>query len=236
MDIQIISSLRTGPGCLSEISPCCGYNKAVLQKAQNVWDVLAGLSAEAVCRSAIAEYDRLHFRYMLKSFGHEIAVDLKERNFTSPSREARSLLLRKELFWWDAALWYLAAARDFPESGRLVKPVNLKGGQIFMQGSHVLPLEDLGQLYDGLRNDFVRRGEQLGGGRLTYGDASVRIYPFPRIPVTVILWCGDDEFPPRTELLFDSTCEYHLPVDVLWSIAMLCIDMMASPRQKGAGR
>jgi hypothetical protein len=45
----------------------------------------------------------------------------------------------------------------------------------------------------------------------------------PRIPVTLILWLSDEEFPARADLLFDSTCEIHLPLDILWSIAMMTI-------------
>jgi hypothetical protein len=43
----------------------------------------------------------------------------------------------------------------------------------------------------------------------------------PRIPVIMILRLGDEEFPPRVDLLLDSTCELHLPLDIIWSIAMM---------------
>ncbi|TAL23845.1 MAG: DUF3786 domain-containing protein, partial [Nitrospirae bacterium] len=61
----------------------------------------------------------------------------------------------------------------------------------------------------------------LGGKLLNYGDAAVELLPLPRIPVTLILWFSDDEFPARADLLFDATCERHLPLDIVWSIAML---------------
>lgn len=59
-----------------------------------------------------------------------------------------------------------------------------------------------------------------------YGDASIELFPFPRMPVTIILWEKDDEFPARADLVFDSTCEMQLPIDIIWSIAMLCVLVM----------
>ncbi len=46
------------------------------------------------------------------------------------------------------------------------------------------------------------------------------------MPVTLILWLGDEEFPPRADLLLDSSCEIHLPLDIIWSVAMLTVLMM----------
>jgi hypothetical protein len=36
----------------------------------------------------------------------------------------------------------------------------------------------------------------------------------------VIMWRGDEEFPARADMFFDTTCEKHLPTDVIWSTAM----------------
>jgi hypothetical protein len=46
------------------------------------------------------------------------------------------------------------------------------------------------------------------------------------VPVTLILWLEDEEFPARSHLLFDETCEQHLPPDIVWSVAMLCALVM----------
>jgi hypothetical protein len=48
----------------------------------------------------------------------------------------------------------------------------------------------------------------------------------PRIPVTLILWLKDEEFHPRADLLLDSTCELQLPLDIIWSIAMMSVLVM----------
>ena len=109
---------------------------------------------------------------------------------------------------------------DIPLTGRLVQPVNVKGGDIFFRGTHVLPLDKLALKYGNDKTGFLKRGTDLGGMQMNYGDASVKLFPFPRLPVVIILWQEDDEFPSRADILFDSTCEFHLALDILWSTAM----------------
>ncbi len=69
----------------------------------------------------------------------------------------------------------------------------------------------------------MQRGAELGGVPLQYGDASVRVRPLPKVPAVMILWVEDEEFGPRTELLFDSSCEGQLPIDVIWAVAMMSV-------------
>ena len=65
-----------------------------------------------------------------------------------------------------------------------------------------------------------------GGSQLDYGDMSLELLPFPRAPVVLIVWTGDEEFPSNASLLLDRRCTAHLPIDVLWSTAMTAIEMM----------
>jgi hypothetical protein len=58
---------------------------------------------------------------------------------------------------------------------------------------------------------------------MDYGDTSVRLFPFPRVPVVLIIWKQDKEFPARADILLDSTCSEHLPTDIIWSTAMMSI-------------
>jgi hypothetical protein len=67
---------------------------------------------------------------------------------------------------------------------------------------------------------------ELGAQQMEYGDACLRLFPFPRVPVTMILWRADEEFPARADMFFDATCEQHLPTDVIWSTAMTSVLIM----------
>lgn len=193
---------------------------------EKAWNVLRDLEPAMVCRNAMVAFDPATGIYLLRSFGMDVSVDTEKKIISSQAPEGDLLLERLGYFSRLSILFYLISARDIPLSGRLVRPENLKGGHIFFRGTHVLPLDKLASRYTGDAEAFLKRGDELGGGQLAYGDASVRLFPFPRIPVDIILWQEDEEFPPRADLLFDSTCELHLALDILWSIAMKSLLIM----------
>jgi hypothetical protein len=51
-------------------------------------------------------------------------------------------------------------------------------------------------------------------------DAAFAFSITPRIPVAVLLWEGDTEFPAEAKLLFDRTIAEQLPPDVIFSLAV----------------
>lgn len=60
---------------------------------------------------------------------------------------------------------------------------------------------------------LVRAGEMLGGKRVRLGDAAVSVPVLPKIPITFVLWLGDEEFPPSGNVLFDAFAPYHLATE-----------------------
>lgn len=50
-------------------------------------------------------------------------------------------------------------------------------------------------------------GKSLNGKLGATGDASVELSYFPLLPITCILWKGDEEFPPEATVLFDETAD-----------------------------
>ncbi len=186
-----------------------------------MWETLASLDPGEVCRRTDSTFDAASGLYMLKSFGRDFSVLPGEKKIFSHSPDGEIFLQRLGYFFRLSVVGYLAIARDVSPTGRIVTPVNMKSGQLFFRGSHVLPLDRVADRYGNDREAFLKRGNELGGERLGYGDASVKLLPLPRVAVVAILWTADDEFQARADLLFDSSCEIQLPIDVVWSIAML---------------
>jgi hypothetical protein len=187
------------------------------------WSVLETLNPEDVCRNASVAFDRESGCYFVKSYGMDFVVSLPDKRITSQSTGSDVLLQRLGGFFRLSILWYLTRAREIPCSGRLVRLQQVKGGDIFSRGSHVLPLEKVALKYGRDRTGFLEKGKMLGGEEVKLADAAVRLHPFPRIPAVVTLWLEDAEFPARADILLDSTCELQLPTDILWSIAMMSL-------------
>ena len=184
------------------------------------WEILAAMGPQEVCRAAAVSYDAVSESYGIKSFGMDFSASMREKAITSASAGSEVLLQKLGYFFRLSVLWYLVSAKDIACTGRLVKLQNIRGGDIFTKGSHVLPLEPLARKYGKNREGFIKKGKMLGGEMESFGDAALRLFPLPRIPVILSLWLEDEEFPARADLLFDSTCGLQIPTDIIWSVAM----------------
>ena len=96
-------------------------------------------------------------------------------------------------------------------AGKLINPREVQDGLIFTHGSHVLPLDRIALRYGCSVDGLLEKGLAIGGERMNYGDGSLRLFPFPRVPVVLVIWKGVEEFQARASILFDSTCSAHLP-------------------------
>lgn len=185
---------------------------------EKAWDLLSKAIPEEVCRNALVSFDNSSGLYTVKSFGMDFFVSPLQRRVFSDSPLSSILLDIKEYFFELSVIWYLVSAKGVSISGKWVKPVDVKGGQIFFMGTHRLPLDRLAEQYAKDPEGFIKKAKDFGGEVCGYADASVVLYPYPKIPVQLLLWLEDDEFPPRIDLMLDSTCDIHLPTDVIWSI------------------
>ncbi len=60
---------------------------------------------------------------------------------------------------------------------------------------------------------------ELGGIKAGFGDFSVTIPAFDRVPISLVIWKGDEEFPPNANILFDKTIHDYLTTE---AIIVLC--------------
>jgi hypothetical protein len=190
------------------------------------WEILATMKPEEVCKAASVSYDAASASYTVKSFGMDFAVSVKDKTISSTAPGSEVLLQRLSYFFKLSIVWYLASAKDIACTGSLVKLQSIRGGDIFTKGSHVLPLDPLAKKYGKNKEGFVEKGKSLGGELAKFGDAALRLFPLPRVPVILTLWVEDEEFPARADLLFDSTCDLQIPTDIIWSVAMMSVLVM----------
>ena len=193
---------------------------------EQAWGILSELDPKDVCSRAGVIFDDSSCLYTLESFSQDLFVSTKDKKMFGITSTSNFLLDELSRYSSFSILWYLISARDICPSGKLVKPADMPGGLIYLRGSHMLPLNRIAEKYGRDIIGFLKRGKELGGEQLSYGDASIRLLPFPRVPVTILLWGGDDEFPARADLLFDDTCRFQLPADVIWSTAMMSVLIM----------
>jgi len=79
---------------------------------------------------------------------------------------------------------------------------------------------------------FLEAGTALGGKEEEYGDTSFTLFAFPKVPVTFILWQGDEEFPPSVRALFDPSITGYLPLEDIVVIAKLAASRILKTAHK----
>lgn len=125
-------------------------------------------------------------------------------------------------------LHYLLNTKSIPLSGELISFRELYGGDVYYDAFHartILPLLNrFGPEKD--MNIFLEKTKSIGGERVEIGHAAARFFPFPRIPVVIVIWQGDEEVPSAANILFDSTANQHLPTEDLTVLTSLLVSRL----------
>jgi hypothetical protein len=195
---------------------------------EKAWGLVCGLERGEVCRRTAAGFDEKAGAYLLRCYGRDFHVNPCEMLISCPTARGAIFLGKLKDFFRLAVLWYMANAKEIPPTGRLVRPTDVKGGHRFTVGTHLLPLDAIAQRFARDTEGFLRLGREYGAEEFPgAGDAALRFHPLPRVPLTLVLWLEDEEFPPRVDLFFDSTCEFQLALsDVVWAVAMMTCVLM----------
>jgi len=188
------------------------------------WDVLCDINKEDVCQRAGVVFDRKAEAYILRSFGIDFKVAPCDRAIACDDPRGELFLGKLKDFFRLSVLWYFSSSKDIPFTGKLLRPVDVRGGQRFSAGTHVLPMDKIAERFGRDREGFINKAREFGADVLSgFGDASVKLYPLPRVPVTLVLWMEDDEYDARVDLFYDSSCDFQIELsDIVWSVGIMC--------------
>jgi hypothetical protein len=116
-------------------------------------------------------------------------------------------------------LHYFTSAKGTPATGRLITFRELPEGKVYSPTFSKRTIKPLIDNFGREPKRLLEIGEILGGYRTDYGDTSVTVKAFSRVPITFILWQGDDEFEPQGNLLFDANITDYLSTE---DITVVC--------------
>lgn len=126
-------------------------------------------------------------------------------------------------------LHYLTNAGGSPILNRSISFKELPGGSIYIEPFTNRCIRPLIQIFGNDLASFQKSAEKLGGLKGKHGDLSYCFYPLPRIPVTLVLWAADEEFPANANILFDeSAADYLHTEDYAFLCGMLAGKLKAS--------
>jgi len=173
---------------------------------------LAGMNLHRICSLSGAEYvednngnPAIRIPFMnqehLVQFQPQMDVFLKNNGKPVPIPE-KILILH-----------YLLTARGESVKQNLITFRQVPEGPFYYSAFIKRALNPLTQTFGAEPQLLMSCGVKLGADADELGDVSIRLNPLPRVPVTVVLWGGDDELSPEGNILFDESIVSYLPTE-----------------------
>lgn len=114
---------------------------------------------------------------------------------------------------WLLILHYLTGAGGEPVCGRLISFKELPDGMLYNEPFTGRAIKPLVKIFGQMPEKLKEAAEKLGGWPVPLGEVGVTIPFFPLVPVTYIIWLGDDEFPASGNILFDASAPGYLATE-----------------------
>ena len=195
------------------------------QKAQ---EKLSKLNPEEVADKTGAKFNSEKSRFELNMMG-------KKHFISYPDGEIRTAEGKDVHFPINVLiLHYLTEASGQPLEDKLISYREIpEGGEIYYGPFKRRAIDPLVKTFGERPKTLIEASKHLNGEIAEVGDYSVSIPVFPNIPVTFVIWEGDDEFPPSGNVLFDASVASYLSAEdlafvgsvPLWSLSGIVKDM-----------
>ncbi|MDD1770727.1 MAG: DUF3786 domain-containing protein [Methanomassiliicoccales archaeon] len=159
-------------------------------------------------------------RLVLPHFSSQILVSFKGRTMEEDGKQVRRHLQI-------LVLHYLNGCADAEVGGQDVSFAMLPAGSVYASAFDHRVLRRISAEFGEKPELLLRAGAKLGGVPLRLGNGSVKLMPFPKMPVKVIVWSGDDEIPANASFLFDVNAADILPAEDLSVLAEDTVEHLA---------
>ncbi len=180
------------------------------------WGKLARLNPETVCIRTLADYQVNQRGYTLPVLNKDYLVLPYKKEINGLIEGGMSIGEDLTREFTLMVLFYLLNAKNIPLARKWIGEKDLPGGEAFFRGPHALSLDLVEKKYGDNPEGFIEAGKVLGGTPVRFGDKSIAIDVFPRIPIIYILWIEDKEFPTKAGVLFDASIGSHYTLDMIW--------------------
>ena len=129
-------------------------------------------------------------------------------------------------------LHYLNNASGVQPSGNLKHFREFKDGHFYEPAFNRRTRDILISAFGDNPGLMIKAGRNLNGKILETGDAAVELAYFPCLPITCILWKGDEEFPPEASVLFDETADVFFSAeDMAVAGQMAVLELLKASRE-----
>ena len=198
-----------------------------MEHANSLWSRMESINPEEVGSNSLAEYSPGSGEFRVRFIDRLFSIRPRERSivYLDTQKEA-------DVFTSIVLLHYLLNAKNLPLTGQVVSFKELWGGDIYFAAFSSRTIKPLVDIFSSEMDRFRDAGVALGGKVVEFGDCAVEVQAFPRIPVTLVIWQGDDEVPPSANILFDSSIKDQMQTEDVTVVCSLIVSRMKKQKQQ----
>ncbi len=186
---------------------------------QDNYPLARRLAVEALLRSDLRERARRcggefeagaggEERIRLRYLGRDILLSLPDGRLVT-AQGAEPLPLREEIL----VLHYIEKAKGTPVAGRWISFSEIPGGNVyhpvFLKRCRDPLIKFAGESPEAL----LPAAAEMGTEPLGTGDVGLKMNPLPCVPLGIVLWRGDEDFPADGNVLLDASVNDYLPLE-----------------------
>jgi len=128
-------------------------------------------------------------------------------------------------------LHYLSAMSDIEPFGEWIAYREIPGAAFYYSAFVKRAADPAKKVFGENLDAFHAAALKIDGKRIEDGDAGYEFQIFPKVPLRVIIWEGDDEFEASANILFDKSAGNFLsPEDAAWLAGMVIYRLAALSR------
>lgn len=184
-------------------------NKAYQEAYERACQQLLSSGSETICQNTKAVYMKDTGTYRIRYFNQDCRIRCGDGSVYFENEPAELSITEKVL-----VLHYLINAKPKHLTGRFISFQEVpNGGAIYNGPFKKRAVDPLVRTFAGNGKGFGSAGIEAGGSLEAFGDASVTVFAFPYVPITYVLWQGDEEIPTSGTILFDASISDFLPAE-----------------------
>lgn len=180
---------------------------------------------EKVCADLVDRLGRTNLSAAAQGLGAEIREDSLHLDFFNvPMRVCKDGVRRadggeeKDFMTRIILSHYMLQNGASPLKGEWVSYREFRDAALFMHYFQGQVEGRISRTFEGRADELTVSIRALGGGPyegIETGDLCCMIRALPRIPLVLIFWDGDDDFPASTRILFDRSAPAYLDMECL---------------------
>ena len=151
-------------------------------------------------------------------------IDYPQFDFNAPSGADKEVPIQEQVL----ILHYMLAAEMPLATGHWISYREIPGATFYFSAFVKRAVDPLKNVFGQNTSGFSQAAEKLHAQKIESGDAGFELTVLPAVPLQLILWAGDEEFPAEANILFDRNIEQILsPEDVAWLAGMVVYRLIA---------